>query len=236
LNALQDGALQVAYHIRGGARKTHPMRLATPEELRKFEALREALQERKASQEEPRKEMDRATAFLYKHAPSQGITEHVHRESWDAGAIFHLSIRDGHLIVEPRCSLDYPWDAYSFIIANRWVVDELWPPNAAEATEAIAEQGLRLSQEILNSVLRRLFPPEQFPDFPVDVAKSTHRTTTVERDVRESWTVACREHGPGAKELIGNSPKWDAINRALGRDPKRPPRPDPKRPPRHSPT
>ena len=53
--ALQDGPLQVDYHIRGGARKTQPTRLATPEELRKIEALHETLQEREASQEETQK-------------------------------------------------------------------------------------------------------------------------------------------------------------------------------------
>src|SRR5262245_34627170 len=42
--------------------------------------------------------------------------------------MFRLRIDDGRLIVEPRCSLDYPWDAYSFTIANLSLINELWPP------------------------------------------------------------------------------------------------------------
>src|SRR5262249_2711614 len=127
LSALQRGSLQVDFHIRGGARSVRRIREPTLEELRELEALSEALQEREASEEEVREEMDRATAFLYEHAPPQGLTGRVHRESWEPGRVFSLTIEDGALNVLPNCSLDYPWDAYSFTIANWSLVDELWP-------------------------------------------------------------------------------------------------------------
>jgi hypothetical protein len=123
--SFQLDRLPVDYHIRGGARKTRPMREPTPEELRRFEALSAALHERKASREEMREEMDRAEAFLYEHAPPEGITQRVNFQSW--GSIFGLLISDGHLVVEPKCALDYPWDAYSFTTANWSLVNELWP-------------------------------------------------------------------------------------------------------------
>jgi len=126
LQACQNEELKIDFHIRGGARKTRPMREATPEELRRFEALGAALRERKASHEEMREEMDRAEAFLYEHAPPEGITDRVHYQSWER--LFTLSIRGGHLVVEPIAALDYPWDAYSFTIANWSVINEKWPP------------------------------------------------------------------------------------------------------------
>jgi hypothetical protein len=64
-------------------------------------------------------------AHPYEVVPPEGITALVHFESWDG--LFRLAIRDGHLVVESNYSLDYPWDAYSFTIANWWMVDELWP-------------------------------------------------------------------------------------------------------------
>ena len=36
-----------------------------------------------------------------------------------------FTVRDGMLIVEPNCGLDYPWDAYSFTVANWSLVEEL---------------------------------------------------------------------------------------------------------------
>jgi hypothetical protein len=128
LSALQRGALQVDSHIRGGARSVRRIREPTLEELREFEALSEALRGRKASEKEMREAMDHATAFLYEHAPPEGITGRVHRESWEPGRVFSLTIKDGHLSVLSNCSLDYPWDAYSFTVANWSLVDELWPP------------------------------------------------------------------------------------------------------------
>jgi hypothetical protein len=85
--------------------------------------------------------MDRATAFLYEHAPREGITAGVHWQSWDA--IFGLSVEGERLIVTRKCSLDYPWDAYSFSIAEGWLVDKLWPPKppvpAASAAPSTSE-------------------------------------------------------------------------------------------------
>jgi hypothetical protein len=126
LSALQRGDLQVDFHIRGGARSVRRIREPTPEQSREFEALSKELHRRKASEKEMREAMGHAIAFLYEHAPREGITRRVDRESW--GRVFSLTIEDGALNVLPNCSLDYPWDAYSFTIANWWLVDELWPP------------------------------------------------------------------------------------------------------------
>jgi hypothetical protein len=127
LSALQRGALQVDFHIRGGARSVRA-RKPTPEEECQFATLSAALHEQKASEQEMREAMDRATAVLYEHAPPQGLTERVHRESWEPGRVFSLTIEEGRLNVLPNRALDYPWDAYSFTIANWSLVNELWPP------------------------------------------------------------------------------------------------------------
>src|SRR5262245_36705464 len=93
---LQLDKLQINLHIRGGARKTRPIRQATEEELRELEALRA----RKA----PQAEIDQVTERLYEKAPPEGITEQVDFQSW--GPIFDPGIRDGRLIIEPTCSLE----------------------------------------------------------------------------------------------------------------------------------
>jgi hypothetical protein len=160
LSALQSGALQVDYHIRGGARKTQPKREPTLEEQRVFGALDEALHERKASQKEMREEMDRATAFLYEHAPPEGKTGHVHREAWKPGRVFSLTIGDDRLHVLPACALDYPWEAYSFTIANWWFVDQLWPSKPPverlrPQIEQLPEQEAQPSEQTIEQ------PPEQ---------------------------------------------------------------------------
>ena len=67
---------------------------------------------------------------LYEFAPSEGITERVQFQHWDADSVFCLTIRDGYLIIEPNCALDYPWDAYRFTVANWPLVQARWPnPN-----------------------------------------------------------------------------------------------------------
>jgi hypothetical protein len=107
LEACQDDKLKINYHIRGGSQKTVPIHPpATDEELK-------AISEKRVTPE-------------YEVAPPEGITGHVHPQSWER--VFTLRIKEGHLVVEPRCGLDYPWDAYSFTIANWSVVNELWPP------------------------------------------------------------------------------------------------------------
>jgi hypothetical protein len=65
-------------------------------------------------------------------APPEGITGRVHRESWEPGRVFSLTIKDDCLNVLPNCALDYPWTDYSFPIANWWMVDKLWPPKAEQ--------------------------------------------------------------------------------------------------------
>jgi hypothetical protein len=73
------------------------------------------------------------TLNLYEFAPPEGLTGRVHFQSW--GRIFDLTIRDEHLGVTPICSLDYPWDAYSFTVANWSLVEELWPNPHREQEE-----------------------------------------------------------------------------------------------------
>jgi hypothetical protein len=73
--------------------------------------------------------------FLYEAAPAGGITAAVDPQSWD-GDVFALAIREGHLVPEPRCSLGFPWNAYSFSIANPVVIAELWPAAASRPTPA----------------------------------------------------------------------------------------------------
>jgi hypothetical protein len=105
--ALEMGRLRIDFHIAAGARKTGPMRQATPEEL-------EAQQEGK--------DLD----FLYEVSPPGGITGAVNPQSWESDGVFRLTIRDDHLAIEPRCSLDFPWQAYSFSISNPVVIVHLF--------------------------------------------------------------------------------------------------------------
>ena len=79
--ALELGGLRIDFHVAAGARKTRPMRQATPEEL-------------KAQQEG--KDLD----FLYEVSPPDGITGVANPQSW--GRVLSLEIRDGHLVTEPR--------------------------------------------------------------------------------------------------------------------------------------
>jgi hypothetical protein len=116
---LRDGKLRIDLHIAAGARKTRPMRQATREEL---------------EAEQAGKDLD----FLYEASPVGGITAAVDPQSWDAPRVFALTIRDGHLVLEPQCSLDFPWQAYSFSISNPVVIDELWKPAANSPPSATA--------------------------------------------------------------------------------------------------
>jgi len=125
---LKNNQLQCDYHIRGGARKTRPMREATPEERGWLDPLNAQLARKGLARRNAQEEMDRATAFLYEHAPPEGIKARVGYQSWDG--VFRLRITEDneHLVIEPNCSLEYPWDAYSFTIANWSLVNELWRP------------------------------------------------------------------------------------------------------------
>jgi hypothetical protein len=116
--ALQLGKLRIDLHIAAGARKTRPMRQATPEELKA---------------EQAGQDLD----FLYETSPAGGTTAAVDPQSWDVPGVLTLAIRDGHLVVEPQCSLDFPWQAYSFSISNLVVIDELWPLAASKPAPAL---------------------------------------------------------------------------------------------------
>jgi hypothetical protein len=140
LEAFQDDKLQVDFHIRGGARKDQPVRQATEEELRKQAAKEEELRKLGVAQEERQEQLAAMLEHLYERAPPEGITDRVHCESWER--VFELSIRDGQLIVVPRCALDFPWDAYSFSVANWELVHEFWPPKpVAPPPPTAAETG-----------------------------------------------------------------------------------------------
>jgi hypothetical protein len=102
---LQLGKLRIDFHISADARS---MRRATPEELRAAEHGGKGLD------------------FLHEFSSAGGTTAAVDPQSWDN--VFGLSLRGGRLVVEPLCSLDYPWQAYSFSISNPVAIDHLWPP------------------------------------------------------------------------------------------------------------
>jgi len=55
--------------------------------------------------------------------PAGGITKPVDPQSW--GRVCDLSIRGHHLVIEPICGFDFPWDAYSFSVANLAAVPKL---------------------------------------------------------------------------------------------------------------
>jgi hypothetical protein len=105
LQALQFGELLIDSHVAEGARKSRPMRHATAEELR-------------AAQN------GHSLDFLCEAAPAGGITERVNPQSW--GRVLTLAIRDDHLVVEPLCGFDFPWQAYTFTIANPVAVPHLF--------------------------------------------------------------------------------------------------------------
>jgi hypothetical protein len=109
LKQLQDKGLPIELHIRGGVRSIGPVRQPTPGE--QVEEMRTGI----------------ATA-RYNTTPPEGVTLPVDPQSWEG--ILLLRIRSGKLVIEPGCAFDYPWDAYSFSIANWSLVEELWPnPN-----------------------------------------------------------------------------------------------------------
>jgi hypothetical protein len=69
-------------------------------------------------------------------APPGGITAPVNPQSWDR--VFVMAIRDGYLVIEPLCSLDFPWQFYSFSISNWEVaVDYLCRASAPSKSEPI---------------------------------------------------------------------------------------------------
>jgi hypothetical protein len=119
--ALQLGKLRIDLHIAAGARKTRPMRQATSEELKAEQA-------------------GKGLEFLYEASPAGGITVAVHPQSWDAPGVLALAIVGSHLVVEPQCSLDFPWQAYSFSISNPVVIDELWPRAASGPMSASPDE------------------------------------------------------------------------------------------------
>jgi hypothetical protein len=132
---LQLGKLLVDFHIAAGTRKTQPRRRATAEELAAVERAqadflaanpRATIKDRTAV-------LVSALDFLYERTPPEGITAKVAPQSWDI-PLFAVTVRDGHLMVEPRCALDFPWLAYTFTVANPVVIPTLFPPPSPPAS------------------------------------------------------------------------------------------------------
>jgi hypothetical protein len=107
LKQLQDGALPIMLHIKGGVRSIGPVRPPTPEERVK------------------EKRTGKIAKARYGTTPRKGVTSLVDSQSWDS--ILLLRIRGEKLVIEPGCAFDYPWGAYNFTIANWSLVEELWP-------------------------------------------------------------------------------------------------------------
>ncbi len=64
------------------------------------------------------------------------IDARVHYDSW--GMLFGLRIQDdGRLVVIPTGSVDHPWPAYSFTVANPKIVHKLWPPEPASQPDIL---------------------------------------------------------------------------------------------------
>jgi hypothetical protein len=196
------------------------MREPSPEELRMLE---EALQGREASQEEIREAIDRATAVLYEHAPPQGLTGCVHRESWEPGRVFSLTIENDRLSVLPNCALDYPWTDYSFTIANWWMVDELWPFRSSQPS---SEPNLQASSESTTRPPRPgsadFWIDELFPNKAWRPLKPTriHRAIEQEINKRNAELVQkAQAHNQRATllEHVSLSAVRDALRRRLER-------------------
>jgi hypothetical protein len=117
LKQLQDGALLIELHIKGGVRSIGPVRPPTPEEQ---------MEERRTGI---------VAEARYSTTPPEGVTLSVDPQSWEG--VLLLRIRDKSLVIEPGCNFDYPWDAYSFSIADWSLIEQLWPnPNRAGSAPA----------------------------------------------------------------------------------------------------
>jgi hypothetical protein len=133
-------------------------------------------------------------------------------------------IHDEQLVVEPDCAVDYPWDAYSFVIKNWPLVAELWPPSVsprastadptvepraestAEPTVEPKKRRWSLRRQMLDAIVRQLYGPEG----PGDVG-----TAAIEKQVADGWPAECRTRGVDPKKTP--IPSWDMVNDHLGR-------------------
>ena len=50
------------------------------------------------------------------------------------------------MIVEPIRSLEFFWGDYSFVIANPWAIDELWPPKPSVPAASVAPSTSQVTQ------------------------------------------------------------------------------------------
>jgi hypothetical protein len=155
LQFLRRGKLPIDSHVEAGARKTRAMRQATPEELQAQQA-------------------GKSLDYLHEVVPAGGITEPVNPQCWDGG-VFALAIRDGRLLVEPRCALDFPWPKYSFPVSNPVVIEaaieemwKTWKAAAGSKSEPISVsivgpveliQKHRDEEEIARELTRKETPP-----------------------------------------------------------------------------
>jgi hypothetical protein len=123
---LKRGKLKVALHIAAGTRKYRPRGQATEEEIAEVASKIARLPKTTPQErEEIARIQEESYAFLYDVAPPGGISEIVDRQSW--GRVLDLVVRGNQLVVEPLRGLDYPWNVYTFTIANPEVIDTLWP-------------------------------------------------------------------------------------------------------------
>jgi hypothetical protein len=198
---LEGDVLRLDYHIRGGARKTQPMREATEKELCERETMLREQAMKRGSDYPSRgartpEELHEQAVWeeqFHEVAPLEGIAGRVHFESWNAGRVFRLAIKDGHLVIEPSCALDFPWDAYDFWFdaANWELAHVLWPPSSqvTQPNEPPAEQA-----------------PAPKPEQPAQ-SRSTHLEVMLQRGLlkkprqREIADCVLREFPPSGDTL-----------------------------------
>jgi hypothetical protein len=114
LEKLQLEQLAMDFHVKGGVRSLGVVRSCTAEE---------------------RAEEERTGLISSARYETTPLEKPVHPDSW--GSLLSLRIAEGgKLVVEPLAALTWPWDAYSFTIANWSLVQELWPnPTQASAPQ-----------------------------------------------------------------------------------------------------
>ena len=197
--ALRLDKLQVDFRIREGVRSTHPLRAATEEEL---EQAKHAAEDGKSW----------SWDFLYSSTPKKGERGRIHCDCW--GPVFALVIRDGQLVVAPHCALDYPWDAYSFTIANWPIIDELWPtkpPPAAAPAHAPAPTPEVAQPGTSDALPRRKPGPKIKHNWRLFVAAKVHQI----REKEGGRTPGAPELAQICEDEIGYQPDVSDIQKVL---------------------
>jgi len=198
--ALRLDGLQVDFRIRGGVRSEKPLRAATAEEL---EQAKQAADEGKPW----------SWDFLSSFTPPKGEAGRVHFDGW--GPAFALVIKGGKLVVEPRCALDYPWDAYSFTVANWPIIDELWPtkptPPATAPAHAPAPAPEVAQPRTSDALPRRKPGPKIKHNWRLFVAAKVHQI----REKEGGRTPGAPELAQICEDEIGYQPDVSDIQKLL---------------------